>query len=535
MSKRINTEVLIVGSGLSGLLTAIELSNEFQVTILSKNKVNECSTAWAQGGIAAVVDDDDNVFEHVQDTLNNGHGLCKNDRVKKIVEQGKASIFNLIKLGANFTTKEGKLDQTLEGGHSKRRIIYHNDNTGEEIHKSLMKHIIKNNKINIIENMMAIDLIGRKDKLCYGLYAYNSTNNSVVTISAKVVILATGGANKIYQYTTNPNTSTGDGIAMAWRFGCTISNMEFMQFHPTCLYHANEKNFLISESLRGEGAKLINPNGEQFLMNYDKREELAPRDIVARAIDSEMKSNNFECVYLDITSKSKSFLANRFPNIYNKCLDLGIDISIHPIPVVPAAHYTCGGIKTDITGMTDCKNLYAIGEVAHSGFHGANRLASNSLLECAVMSAECCKQIITQDYMKNHLRELPIWDDSYVSDPVEENILISHNWAELRKIMWNYVGILRSNKMLNMANDRLKIISDEVNEFYHTHKISSDLLELRNIIDVAEIIVKSALERKESRGLHYNKDYPEIRDNFDKDTELNNSKKDFIMKIVSRV
>ncbi len=534
MTDRINTEVLIVGSGLSGLLTAIKLAEKHKVTILCKSSLYTCSTAWAQGGIAAVMNENDSVEEHIKDTISNGHGLCNENAVASIIYQSESSILNLIKLGTKFSMKNGKLDQTLEGGHTKRRIIYHDDNTGEEIQKALLNNIHNNKNINIIENMMAIDLIGNKDKQCYGLYAYDAVAKSVKTISSNVTVLATGGANKVYQYTTNPNTSTGDGIAMAWRFGCTITNMEFMQFHPTCLYHPKENNFLISESLRGEGAKLINPNGVRFLVNYDKRAELAPRDIVARAIDSEMKSNNFECVYLDISFKNKSFLINRFPNIYNKCLDLGIDISKDPIPVVPAAHYTCGGIRTNVAGLTDCENLYAIGEVAHTGFHGANRLASNSLLECAVMSLECSKSICQQGFIKKKMKKLPLWDDSYVSDPVEENILISHNWAELRKIMWNYVGILRSDKMLKMASHRFKIISDEVNEFYHTQRISSDLLELRNIIDVSGIIIDSAINRKESRGLHFNKDLPDTNHKYKKNTELINQRKDFIMRIVSK-
>ena len=382
---------------------------------------------------------------------------------------------------------------------------------------------------------MAIDLIGKKENYCEGLYAYDRNSNNVVTIKSQVVIIASGGASKIYQYTTNPDTSTGDGIAMAWRFGCTISNMEFIQFHPTCLYHPSEKSFLISESLRGEGAQLKDLNGNCFMDKYDDRLELAPRDIVARAIDSEMKNNNFDHVNLDISFKEKDFILARFPNIYKRCLTLGIDITKQPIPVVPAAHYTCGGIETNVAGETDCTNVYAIGEVAHTGFHGANRLASNSLLECSVMAMKCCDKIIEKKFTIKNDRNLPMWDDSYVTEPTEENILISHNWAELRKIMWDYVGIIRSDKMLAYARERLDVIHSEINEFYYNHHINADLLELRNIIDVATIVTTCAMYRKESRGLHYNKDYPHTRDEFNQPTKIKNSKKDFFMKLVSRV
>ena len=534
MSEKINTEVLIVGSGISGLLAGLELSKKYSVMILSKSKTNECSTAWAQGGIAAAINKNDDIDNHIKDTINNGHGICDYNSVKDIIKNGKRVINLLLHHGVNFNKKGEELDQTLEGGHSERRIVYHNDNTGEEIHQTLLKKSRANKNIIIREDLMAIDLIGKKEDSCQGLYAYDEMKESVVTISSNVVILATGGANKVYQYTTNPDTSTGDGIAMAWRFGCTISNMEFMQFHPTCLYHASEKSFLISESLRGEGAKLLNPDGEYFMSNYDERMELAPRDVVARAIDSEMKNNNYRCVYLDISFKDNDYVKKRFPNIYKRCLTLGIDITCDSIPVVPAAHYTCGGIKTNISGETECINLFAIGECSHTGFHGANRLASNSLLECSVMATECSKVIDKNyKYFKNN-SNLPLWDESYVTIARDENVLISHNWAEIRKIMWDYVGILRSNKMLRQAKERLTIINSEVNEFYHNHRISLDLLELRNLINIAEIITNSALQRKESRGLHYNKDYPSCSNEFVKSTNIVSTKKDFIMKIVSK-
>ncbi len=534
MSEKINTEVLIVGSGISGLLAALELSKKYSVMILSKSKTNKCSTAWAQGGIAAAINDNNDIDNHAQDTIKNGHGICDCSSVNSIIKNGEKIVELLLRYGVKFNKKGEVLDQTLEGGHSARRIVYHNDNTGEEIHKALLKKAITNKKIIIKENLMAIDLIGKKENTCQGLYAYDEIRESVVTITSNVIILATGGANKVYQYTTNPDTSTGDGIAMAWRFGCTISNMEFMQFHPTCLYHPTEKSFLISESLRGEGAKLLNPDGKYFMSKYDDRMELAPRDVVARAIDSEMKNNNFKCVYLDISFKEKNFIKTRFPNIYQRCLTLGIDITSQSIPVVPAAHYTCGGIKANVSGETECANLFAIGECSHTGFHGANRLASNSLLECSVMAIECSK-VISKRY-KNYQNnpDLPLWDESYVTIPRDENVLISHNWGEIRKIMWDYVGILRSNKMLRQAKERLAIINSEVNEFYHNHRISLDLLELRNLINIAEIITKSAIERKESRGLHYNKDYPLCDSQFVKTTNVVSTKKDFIMKIISR-
>tara|TARA_Y100000768_G_scaffold388520_1_gene384924 strand:- start:1875 stop:3482 length:1608 start_codon:yes stop_codon:yes gene_type:complete len=534
MSRKINTEILIVGAGISGLLAGLELAKKYSVMILSKSKINKCSTAWAQGGIAAAIKNKNDINHHVEDTITNGHGICDINTVKDIIKQGEKSIYLLQEHGVNFNKNGEELDQTLEGGHSARRIIYHNDNTGEEIHTKLLRKAINNKNIVIKEDLMAIDLIGNKNDLCHGLYAYDETTESVVTISSNVVILATGGASKVYQYTTNPDTSTGDGIAMAWRFGCVISNMEFMQFHPTCLYHTSEKSFLISESLRGEGAKLLNPDGKYFMQDYDQRMELAPRDVVARAIDSEMKNNNYKCVYLDISFKDPNYIKKRFPNIYQRCLNLNIDITNQSIPVVPAAHYTCGGINTNVAGETECSNLFAIGECTHTGFHGANRLASNSLLECSVMATECSKLIDKKYKSFCNDYDLPLWDDSYVTIPRVENVQISHNWAEIRKIMWDYVGILRSDKMLGQAKERLSIINTEVDEFYHNHRISVDLLELRNLINIAEIITNSALKRKESRGLHYNKDYPSCVRDFNKFTNIVSTKKDFIMKIVSK-
>ena len=507
MSERFNTEVLIVGTGISGLIAAIKLSERYSVTILSKSSLSDCSTAWAQGGIAAVIDNEDNINNHIKDTINNGHEICNTNSVQQIIKQGKDSIELLLNYGVNFNKKGKGLDQTLEGGHSHRRIVYHNDNTGEEVHSSLLREARKRKNIIIKENIMVIDMIGKKENYCEGVYAYDKRNNNVVSIKANIIILATGGASKIYQYTTNPNTSTGDGIAMAWRFGCEISNMEFIQFHPTCLFHPKEKSFLISESLRGEGAKLKDLNGNCFMKKYDERLELAPRDIVARAIDAEMKNNNLDHVNLDISFKDKEFILRRFPNIYQRCLELDIDITKEAIPVVPAAHYTCGGVKVDLDSKTNIENLYAIGEVSSTGLHGANRMASNSLLECVVFAKKASDHIYKN--FKNHDEVIQEWDISKVTE-TQEGVIIRHNWDDIRRLMWDYVGIVRSNNLLKRAEIAMKVIDEEVNYFYGKYLISSDLIELRNLALVANLIIKSAQKRKESRGLHYSLDYPNL-------------------------
>ncbi len=522
MGIRINTDVLIIGSGIAGLSVALSLSEKMNVLLVTKNKMSDCSTSWAQGGIAAVRSENDSIDQHINDTIINGHGICDNKVVHNIIEQGPDSILWLEKNGINFTKKKGELDLTLEGGHSQRRISYIKDETGKFLHLGLTQRAKNKKNITILEDTQIIDLIHintNKSKKCLGGYLFNKISREVYTIQANNTILATGGASKLYQYTTNPNTSTGDGIAVAWRAGCTISNMEFIQFHPTCLYHHENKSFLISESLRGEGAKLLTNDGKRFMHRYDPREELAPRDVVARAIDNEMKERDDKYVYLDISMRDEKFVQNRFPAIYEKCLEIGVDITKQPIPVVPASHYTCGGIKADIDGQTEIDNLYAIGEAAHTGFHGANRLASNSLLECVVMARQNALRIMDHLPDDHDKIELSFWDDSYVRES-SEKFIINYNWDDIRKIMWNYVGIIRTEKNLLLADEKIALIEKEVNLYYSKYYISSDLLELRNIVNIAKLIIKSALLRKESRGLHFSKDYPLSNNRFKKDTEI---------------
>ena len=533
------TDILIAGTGLSGLAVALMLPEKFKVTLITKDKFDACSTAWAQGGIAAVSSTSDSFEKHFNDTLKNGHGLVNKDVAETIINEAPNAINWLIEKNIKFTKNHGSINLTLEGGHSERRIFHILDKTGKVIHNKLINEIKTKKNINIISNHQVIDLITTKantgkSKECLGAYVFNQKEKYVETYISKKVILATGGASKLYQFTSNPKTSTGDGIAIAWRAGCKITNMEFVQFHPTCLYHANAKSFLISESLRGEGGKLLTPQKDSFMDKYDSRRELAPRDIVARAIDFEMKKYGFSHVLLDISHKPASFIKKRFPIIYKKCLSLGIDITRMPIPVVPASHYTCGGVHTHINGETEVKRLHVIGEAAHTGFHGANRLASNSLLECLVMAKECSENIknISDANFSHGINKLPKWDDSYVSES-KENILISHNWDELRKIMWSYVGIVRSDKRLFRAAQRIKIIENEVNEYYHKHKLTSDLLELRNIIEVSNLIIKSALIRKESRGLHYSEDYPLLNKKFEKNTYIQGKQNDYFLELIT--
>ena len=533
------TDILIVGAGLSGLAVALMLPEKFKVTLITKDKFDACSTAWAQGGIAAVSSTSDSFEKHFHDTLKNGHGLVNKDVAEIIINEAPNAINWLIEKNIKFTKNYGSINLTLEGGHSERRIFHILDKTGKVIHNKLINEIKRKKNINIISNHQVIDLITTKantgkSKECLGAYVFNQKEKYVETYISKKVILATGGASKLYQFTSNPKTSTGDGIAIAWRAGCKITNMEFVQFHPTCLYHANAKSFLISESLRGEGGKLLTPQKNSFMDKYDLRKELAPRDIVARAIDFEMKKYGFSHVLLDISHKPASFIKKRFPIIYKKCLSLGIDITRIPIPVVPASHYTCGGVQAHINGKTEVKRLHVIGEAAHTGFHGANRLASNSLLECLVMAKECSENIknISDANFSHGINKLPKWDDSYVSES-KENIVISHNWDELRKIMWNYVGIVRSDRRLFRAAQRIKIIENEVNEYYHKHKLTSDLLELRNIIEVSNLIIKSALIRKESRGLHYSEDYPLLNKKFEKNTYIQGKQNDYFLELVT--
>ena len=511
-------DVLIVGSGLAGLSAALLLSEKYRVAILTKRAVREGSSGWAQGGIAAVWDKADSFAAHVDDTLIAGAGLCDMAATQFVVEQAPQAIAWLQALGVPFSTENnGDLHLTREGGHSVRRIVHVTDATGAAVQATLIERVQKSPNISLFENHTLVDLI-TSDKVagdtepnrrCVGLYALDEVTDEVLTFSAPHTLLATGGAGKVYLYTTNPDTATGDGIAAAWRAGCRVQNMEFIQFHPTCLYHPHAKSFLISEAVRGEGGRLLLPDGTRFMPNHDARAELAPRDVVARAIDFEMKKGGFDCVYLDISHQSLAFIQEHFPNIYARCLELGIDIGRQPIPVVPAAHYTCGGVLADLQGRTDLPGLYAIGEAACSGLHGANRLASNSLVECMVFARAASHDI--EHRPSTHCLALPAWDDSRVTD-ADESVVISHNWDELRRFMWDYVGIVRTNKRLDRAAHRIALLQDEIQEFYANFHVTRDLLELRNLVQVADLIVQSARARHESRGLHFSRDYPEMLD-----------------------
>ncbi len=518
-------DVLIIGSGLAGLTLALRTAADKKVCIVSKRSINDAASDWAQGGISAVLSDDDSIENHVRDTLVAGGGLCDAAVTRMVAENAKASIEWLIAQGVGFTREadNSAYHLTREGGHSHRRIIHAADATGHAVQTTLSEKVKQHPNITVMENHIAVDLItiGKINKrkvarpgnaphdknTCLGAYVLDKSTGKVITIAAQNTVLATGGAGKVYLYTTNPDVSTGDGIAMAWRAGCRVANMEFIQFHPTCLYHPHAKSFLISEAVRGEGGMLRLHDGTRFMPEHDAREELAPRDVVARAIDFEMKKRGIDCVYLDITDKPLSFIQEHFPNIYKRCLSFGIDISKVPIPVVPAAHYTCGGVMTDDKGRTDIQNLYAIGETACTGLHGANRLASNSLLECLVFGKAAADDILSQPAKTSPL--LPYWDESRVTD-ADEEVLITHTWDELRRFMWNYVGIVRTDKRLSRALHRIHMLRDEVHEFYSNFKISNDLIELRNLLQVAELIVESAISRKESRGLHYSKDHTNL-------------------------
>ena len=512
-------DVLIIGSGLAGLTLALQVANTKKVCLVSKREITDSASSWAQGGIAAVLNSDDSIEAHIEDTLVAGAGLCDVAITRMVAENGRDSIDWLIEQGVGFTREHDNsaLHLTREGGHSHRRVAHVADATGSAVQKTLVGKIREHQNITILENHIAIDLITSKkigltiensaENFCLGAYVLDNATGKVITIAAQQTILATGGAGKVYLYTTNPDVSTGDGVAMAWRAGCRVANMEFIQFHPTCLYHPQAKSFLISEVVRGEGGLLKLPDGTRFMPEHDKRAELAPRDVVARAIDFEMKKRGLDCVYLDITHKSPAFIQEHFPNIYQRCLALGIDITKQQIPVVPAAHYSCGGVMTDDKGCTDIANLYAIGETACTGLHGANRLASNSLLECLVFGRAAAQHILQANH--HELPSLPAWDESRVTD-ADEEVLITHTWNELRRFMWNYVGIVRTNKRLSRALHRINMLRDEVNEFYSNFRVSHHLIELRNLLQVAELIVLSAIERFESRGLHYSKDYPDL-------------------------
>ena len=505
-------DVAIIGSGLAGLTTALQLAEKLQVAVICKRSVSDSASRWAQGGIAAVIDPSDSVDEHLRDTLVAGADLCEEPSVRYIIERSTAAIDWLVDQGVPFSREESGngFHLTREGGHSHRRILHVADATGDAVQNTLEAKVRNHPNIELFENHMVVDLIvgdrlAQKEAGVLGLYLLDESTGRVHTLPTPYVVLATGGAGKVYLYTTNPDTATGDGTAMAWRAGCRIANMEFIQFHPTCLYHPYAKSFLITEAVRGEGGLLKLPDGTRFMPQHDERAELAPRDIVARAIDFEMKKRGLDYVLLDISHQPPEFLKSHFPTIYARCLELGIDITKQGIPVVPAAHYTCGGVVTDFNARTDIAGLYAVGEAAYTGLHGANRLASNSLLECIVMGQAAANDILSQ----NRREEQPLreWDESRVTDPDEE-VVIAHNWDELRLTMWNYVGIVRTDKRLERAQHRIRLLKEEISEYYANFRVSRDLLELRNLVDVADLIVTSALQRQESRGLHYSRDYP---------------------------
>ncbi|MXY14661.1 MAG: L-aspartate oxidase [Proteobacteria bacterium] len=515
-------DVLIIGSGAAGLSLALRIDPSIQVAVPSTASLDAGSTAWAQGGISAVIDEGDSIDQHMADTVDAGVGLCDENAVYHTVVHGKEMIAWLTDLGIRFTREKGAdgksyLHLTREGGHTQRRVVHAADATGRAIQNTLIRAVSEKAHIQVFEQHITIDLItthklpgapgAGAENRCVGAYVLDTGKQRVETFRARHVVLATGGANKVYLYTSNPDGSSGDGIAMAWRAGCRIANMEFMQFHPTCLYHPNAKSYLITESVRGEGGRLLLPDGSDFMHEFDSRGVLAPRDIVARAIDHKMKKLGIDCVYLDISHKPKKFIQQHFPNVYARCLKLGYDMCREPVPVVPAAHYTCGGVMTDLKGRTDVSHLYAIGETTHTGLHGANRMASNSLLECLVFANATSQEINADNHPQAFDWNIPPWDESRVTEPDEE-IVVAHNWDELRRFMWDYVGIVRTTKRLQRAKRRVDLLISEIDEYYSNFRVNGDLIELRNITLVADIIIKSALSRKESRGLHYTLDYP---------------------------
>jgi len=512
---QIESDVLIIGTGAAGLSLALRLADDYRISLISKGPLKEGSTLYAQGGVAAVMASDDSLESHINDTLNAGAGLCDPEVVRYTVEHGAENIQWLLDQGIHFTTEHHKhaFHLTREGGHSHRRVIHATDATGEAIETTLEQKVRQHPNITIYEHHIAVDLItasklGHAVQRCLGAYILDRHTNQVDVFRATQVVLATGGASKVYLYTSNPDTSTGDGIAMAWRAGCRVANLEFNQFHPTCLYHPRAKSFLITEAIRGEGGRLLLADGTRFMPQFDPRGELAPRDIVARAIDHEMKRRGDDCVYLDISHKPAAFITEHFPNVHRRCLEFGFDMTKEPIPVVPAAHYTCGGVMTDLHGHTDLPGLYAIGETAFTGLHGANRMASNSLLECLVFAQAASEHIRHGKHGNPVDISIPEWDISKVTDSDEE-VVVSHNWDELRRFMWDYVGIVRTNKRLQRAGRRVQLLLTEIEEYYGNFIITNDLLELRNLTTVADLIIRSAMERKESRGLHYTLDYPE--------------------------
>ncbi|MDT1010213.1 L-aspartate oxidase [Plesiomonas shigelloides] len=518
-------DVLVIGSGAAGLSFALRVAAHSKVIVLSKGPLAEGATYYAQGGIAAVFDETDSIESHVQDTLIAGAGLCDKAAVEFIAQNARDCVQWLIDYGVPFDVEEHdgaqKFHLTREGGHSHRRILHAADATGKAVQTTLVDKTRLHPNIQLYERYNAVDLITtakleltdstQQPNRVLGAYVWNRELERVETIRAKAVILATGGASKVYQYTTNPDISSGDGIAMAWRAGCRVANMEFNQFHPTCLYHPQARNFLLTEALRGEGAYLRRPDGSRFMPDFDSRAELAPRDIVARAIDHEMKRLGADCMYLDISHKPAEFVQAHFPTIYEKLLTLGLDLTAEPIPIVPAAHYTCGGVMVDQHGRTDVDGLYAIGEVSYTGLHGANRMASNSLLECVVYAWSAAEDLLQWLPYADVVDTLPAWDESQV-ECSDEKVVIQHNWHELRLFMWDYVGIVRTTKRLERALRRINMLKQEIQEYYAHFRVSNNLLELRNLVQVAELIVLCALQRKESRGLHYTLDYPQTLD-----------------------
>jgi len=521
-------DVLIIGSGAAGLTVALQLDPSLRVALISKASLQGGASWLAQGGIAAVIDKDDSAEAHIADTLAAGAGLCHEDAVRFVVENGPKAVHWLIDSGVDFTKEvvEGNGEEngegngepsyhlTQEGGHSHRRILHTADATGKEITGTLVERALAAENVQIFEHHCAVDLVTQADKSsrkirCTGAYILDINSGDVELLQAKSVVLASGGASKTYLYTSNPDGASGDGIAMAWRRGCRVGNLEFNQFHPTCLYHPKAKSFLITEALRGEGAILKLPDGTPFMQNFHTDAELAPRDVVARAIDHEMKRLGSDCLYLDISHKPAEFIIEHFPTVYKRCLEFGIDITTTPIPIVPAAHYTCGGIVVNTKGQTDLRNLYAIGESAFTGLHGANRMASNSLLECLVYAQAAATEINQLNDKIPQPDFVRPWDESQV-EYSDENVVISHNWDELRRFMWDYVGIVRTDKRLQRAQHRIQLLQKEIQEFYSNYKVGRDLLELRNLTTVADLIIRCALQRKESRGLHYTLDYPQL-------------------------
>ncbi len=515
-------DFIIIGSGVAGLSFAVKAAAHGTVAIITKNVRSESNTTYAQGGVACVTGSDDSFELHIKDTLEAGDGLCDEAAVRTVISEGPARIEELIQMGIHFDESEVPEDGTSfslgrEGGHSRRRILHSRDTTGREIERTLLKAVAEHPNIEVLERHFAVDLITSaklgfaQENRCLGVYVLNEATGEVETLRTLRMVLATGGCGKVYLYTTNPNIATGDGVAVAWRAGAAVANMEFIQFHPTCLFHPEARSFLITEAVRGEGGILKNAKGESFMDGVHPLASLAPRDIVARAIDAEMKRSGEKCVYLDITHRPAEFVRSHFPNVYETCLSFGIDITTQPIPVVPAAHYQCGGVKTDLDGATNIRGLYAIGEVACTGLHGANRLASNSLLEALVLAHRACERSLRREPFKGEIFqaiELPEWRPGEVQN-IDERVVIYHNWDEIRRLMWDYVGIVRTDKRLQRAAARLRNLQAEVTEFYWNFKVNTDLLELRNLVTVAALIVDCAVSRKESRGLHFTLDYPE--------------------------